>query len=140
MITTEWKFYTHTSALDTSKTYRSDIVYCASSYASDGCWIETYGMKLEKGNHATPWVPHTADAIYTKMEYNDGVEYDVSGFGNNGTIYNTLTQLSDTPCYDSSTVFDGSGYIKSANQIGGGLTTFTFSCWFKPDSRVLTSG
>ena len=47
-------------------------------------WIECSWMKLEKGDHATPWVPHSTDALYAAMGFNDGIEYDVSGNGYNG--------------------------------------------------------
>lgn len=64
--------------------------------------------------HPTPWIPNSADALYTKMGLNGNVEYDCSGFGNNGEYYaydstGSVTYESDTPRYNTST------HIASAN-------------------------
>ena len=65
-------------------------------------------IKLEKGTVATPWCPNSSDALYTALGYDDGIEYDTSGYGNNGTsIDNTLTYSTDSPRYLASTVFNG---------------------------------
>lgn len=70
-------------------------------------------IKMEKGSVATPWCPNSADGEYTALGFNDGIEYDVSGFKNNGTKYGNLNWSSDTPRYNACYEFDGTGdYIR----------------------------
>ena len=70
--------------------------------------ITINNIKLEKGTIATPWCPNSSDALYTALGYDDGIEYDTSGYGHNGTsIDNTLTYSIDSPRYLASTVFNG---------------------------------
>lgn len=74
-------------------------------------WIRH--IKFEIGDHATPWCPNSADSEYATLGYNDTVEYDVSGFKNNGTKYGDLDWSSDTPRYNACYEFDGTGdYIR----------------------------
>lgn len=63
--------------------------------------------KLEEGNTATPWSPSPLDTLTTTMGLNDNVEYDTSGYGNNGTRIGTFSWTSDTPKYAVSQVFNG---------------------------------
>lgn len=71
-------------------------------------------IKFEKGDKATPWCPNSSDALATTMGMNDGIEYDCSGFENNGEYYaydsnGSISYTSDTPKYHVST------HIASAN-------------------------
>lgn len=70
-------------------------------------------IKLERGNHATPWCPNAADEKYTLLGLNNNVQYDISGFQNNGTK-NNITYSSDAPKYNVSSVFNSAdtSYIK----------------------------
>lgn len=61
----------------------------------------------------TPWIPNVNDPEYTKMGYNNNIEYDVSGFKNNGTKVGALTYSSDTPKYWTSTYFTSGTYINA---------------------------
>ena len=67
--------------------------------------------KIELGEVCTPWVPATTDSLYSTMGFNDGIEYDVSGYGHNGTKTGAFAYDSDTPRYNTSTVFSGSNHI-----------------------------
>lgn len=110
-------------------------MYLAIYPTADGSKTGYYALpKLEKGSVTTPWTPNPEDSEYTKMGFDDGIEYDVSGYGNNGDIIGTLTYTSDTPRYNTATYFNGSSYIKT---LSGELTwnnfeLLTISAWMKP--------
>lgn len=67
--------------------------------------ISFKSIKLEEGSIATPWIPNPADAEYSALGFDDGIEYDVSGYGHNGTKTG-VTYSSDSPRYNTSTKFD----------------------------------
>lgn len=89
--------------------------------------------KVELGDHATPWLPNPADAAYTALGFNNGIEYDVSGYGNNGTRNGTFSWSSDTPRYNTSTVFNGTdNCIKFPfNDFCTNGDIFTMNIWWK---------
>jgi len=68
--------------------------------------ISFKNIKVEEGEIATPWIPNPADAEYSALGFDDGIEYDVSGYGNNGTKVGDITYDSDTPRYNTSAVLD----------------------------------
>lgn len=84
--------------------------------------------KVETGLVHTPWLPNSADALYSSMGLDDNIEYDVSGYQNNGTITGSLTCSSDTPRYMVSTVFDSGMNIESVNPLAT-CSEFTITGW-----------
>lgn len=98
---------------------------------------EVWDLKVEEGSIATPWVPNSADALYSAMGLDDGIEHDVSGYQHNGDIIGDLTYTSDTPRYNVST------HIGATNQKihVSGLTTsgfgnsYSFAWWGKRSSN-----
>lgn len=63
-------------------------------------------VKLEKGFIATPWCPNSSDELATTMGMNDGIEYDCSGFGNNGEKTTTINYSSNSARYMGSYEFN----------------------------------
>lgn len=91
-------------------------------------------VKVEVGSKATPWCPFSSDSLYSALGFNDGIEYDCSGFGNNATKTNNVTISSDTPRHLGSYYFDGN---KSWYQMDRPLydyynNDFSISVWLKP--------
>lgn len=116
-IPTEWKRVSLTATLNDSF-----FIHNTSAEIGDyiGIWFYTYYIdetiqirrpKLEISDHVTPWIPNTSDAEYSKIGFNDGIEYDCSGYGHNGTKTGTFGYSPDTPRYNASTVFGGSNHI-----------------------------
>lgn len=83
-------------------------VYLAMYPKTGGGHVYFEKPKLEKGSIATPWCPNSSDVLATTMGLNGMVEYDTSGYCNNGTWHGTHTNTSDTPKYAVSTTATGS--------------------------------
>lgn len=107
-----------------TSTSTSDNIYIGFNTAKTGSnvTLQLCGVKLEKGDKMTPWVPNSNESMYTTLGLNGTIEHDCSGFCNNGTRTGTFNWISDTPKYQVSTSFNGSNYI--------GLTP--------PDSEIQT--
>lgn len=80
----------------------NDFIEFYTNYGTSN-WFKISNLKIEKGSIATPWCPNTADALATTLGMNNNVEYDCSGYCNNGEKINALTYTSDTPKYNVST-------------------------------------
>ena len=113
-------------------------VYLAMYPTTGGGYTYFEKPKLEIGNKATPWCPNSADELYNTLGLNDDVEYDTSGYGNNGTKINTLIHSSDTPKYNISTHFGATNQkIHIDNLITTGFSnSYSFAWWGKRSSNT----
>lgn len=114
-------------------------------------WIEFYSnyntenkitinnLKIEKGSIATPWCPNSSDELATTMGLNSTIEYDCSGFCNNGNkMTDTITYTSDTAKYQVSTHFNGTydGILIENLQLSDIINSaITYAFWIKPESE-----
>lgn len=133
----EWQFFKYTvtniqytgsdASTNTSIWKRIEI------YAPHKMKVQVKQIKVEEGEVATPWCPNSADELAISMDLNGTIEYDTSGYGNNGAKNNSPTYSSDTAKYNVSTHLDG---VNQTIQLPN-LTTltpdsiFTFNIWFK---------
>lgn len=101
-------------------------------YIKDKCSISN--LKLEVSDKATPWTPNPADDEYAAMGYDEPIEYDVSGYGNNATKVGTIVASGDTPRYSTSSSFDGSSYIINNTSTIHLSNEFTIAWWGKVNS------
>ena len=127
--------YSHTFKLNDTQV-ASTSKYCRVRLrnATDGAIIKIWNSKLEKGSIETPWSPASSDTLADTLGLNSTIEYDCSGYENNGTRTGTFTWSSDTPKYNVSTQFNGSNYIKT---LPGQFTwsnydNLTIAAWMKP--------
>ena len=77
------------------------------------------------------------EVVPFRTQYSD-VVYDVSGFGNNGTINGELSVSDDSPRYDISTKFNGSdsGILIDNLYLSNIINTaVTYSFWIKPSGE-----
>lgn len=91
--------------------------------------FDVNNIKLEEGSIATPWCPNSTDELATTMGLNDNVEYDCSGFCNNGTRTGTFSWISDTPKYNVSTGITAGGGIFTPMNIT--FLQYTIAFWAK---------
>lgn len=85
----------------------------------------------------TPWIPNPSDPEYSTMGLDDGIEYDCSGFGNNGMKAGTITWDSNTARYNSCYAMTGTSYIncgKPYEFIPDGSEEFTVNMWAYEDA------
>ena len=95
-------------------------------------------LKYELGSIATPWCPNSADELYNTLRLNDNIQYDISGYGNNGTKIGTFNYNSDTSKYNVSTKIAASASgIKLTNFSIGNI--WSMSVWFKYPSQDSSS-
>lgn len=92
--------------------------------------------KLELSSTATPWCPNSSDILYSTLGYNDNIEYDCSGYSNNGTKSGTIICDSDSPRYTTSYKFGStSTKIKLPTMTYSNFgNSYTFSWWQKNTS------
>ena len=106
---------------------------------SQTIWVSN--IKLEEGDHATPWTPCATDDEYSSMGYNGTTIYDTSGYLHNGTS-SGISYSSDTPRYSASTVFDANtdtvaiSPCWSLNQV---IDKMSVSIWFKTNTMNSTA-
>ena len=125
-VTTEWQRFSHTFTpyISTSSgTWAGISVYGV--YGS-GAIVSVRNVKLELGTKSTP-----ISQISNKI-------YDCSGYGNNGSILESLNLNNDKPRYNYSTNFDGntSGILIENLNISNIINTaMTYSFWIKPNGE-----
>ena len=83
--------------------------------------LSVKNVKLELGEKSTPWIPNSADALYSKMGLDNGIVYDCSGYEHNGSVVGTgVTYSSEAPRYTCSTDFQQSDATNSYINLGTG--------------------
>ena len=93
-------------------------------------------LKLEKGEKRTPWCPNSSDNLAAEMGLNGTIEYDCSGYCNNGTRTGTFSWTSNTPKYAVSTTINSSKIQCITNPITGDDPIFSIGFWFKLKSNI----
>ncbi len=101
-------------------------------------------FKIEKGDRATPWCPHTSDSLYSSLGLDSTTEPDCSGLANNGTKIGGLSPSTNPASirYESCYDFDGStGSVQIPNLaalVPSG--EFTMNCWIYHDNTWSSEG
>lgn len=89
-------------------------------------------IKVEYGSSPTPWCPNPSDTLYSTLGYNDRIEYDCSGYGNNGTKVGNIVWSGDSPRYNGSYIpTNNSSYISTTLNTPGYANSYTISYWAK---------
>ena len=91
-------------------------------------------FKIEKGDKATSWCPHTSDSLYTSLGLDSTAEPDCSGYLRNANKVNSPASLPGSPRYEVGCKFTGSEYLTFPNPLTSSSTEFSISCWVKFDN------
>ena len=143
-VISEYKRYIFTGK--TTKTNINSIVISNYKNYGRGNTNNTTGtlyiknIKLELGQKATPWCPHEADELYNQLELNNNIQYDTSGYNNNGIKTGNFTYDSDTPKYSVSMIFDKASYINIGQPLFYARDEVTVNLWVKADSWATNPG
>ena len=132
----KWRKFSYTFVAPTDGDYSKNMSWYIYGTSGGNGKMYIRHPKLEEGSAATPWCPNSADELATTMGLNDNVEYDCSGYCNNGTRTGTFSWTSDTPKYNVSTSFNGSAKIERDSLMG---EVYTLSCWAKTTKNKSTS-
>lgn len=95
----------------------------------NGDYVCLFAPKLEYGDKPTPWCPNSADSLATQLGYNTNIEYDVSGYCNNGTKYNITDYISNSPRYSVATKFNGTNSYINVGCGGMVKDEITINIW-----------
>ena len=126
--------------IPTTVTYISALTFAlqATNYPAadnDATWY-IKNCKLEIADEPTPWCPNQRDELYFQWGMDENIEYDVSGYSNNGTKIGNLNYESNSPRYNASTYFNGTDACIKASPMTLDMTNITFSMWYKPTSAI----
>ena len=125
----------------TSPTTWSSLSSGVDTYCRFGPTLRSNGtvsfrnIKIELGSIATPWCPNLSDEAASTMGLNGTTEYDISGYGYNGTRIGTLDWTSDTPKYCVSTEFEDYTRKLRAPLVLTNPTAITIAVWIKSSNK-----
>lgn len=138
-ITPEWQYVTHTWTYNTSQ-YQAIVFYGNSSDRQwkNGDWIEIKNFKIEEGSVATPYIPNSAETKYSIISTNSGIEYDLSGYGHNGTK-TSIGQITDSPRYNNGIDFTAKASHLTFDKAVTTADALTMCIWAKLDSDSLST-
>lgn len=109
----------------------TDVLEFYSNYNTEN-EIFISNIKVERGTKATQWSPNPSDTLYATMGIGNAVEYDISGYQNNGTRTGNYTWSSNSHKYNVSTYFeDYTRYISCLINNDMIPDSITMSCWIK---------
>ena len=125
----EWVKVVQKFKCTVNSVFRSFFIYFANT--SQTIWVSD--VKLEEGDTATPWMPHTSDSDYASLGFNTATVYDISGYAHNGTYSSTWpTFIIGAPRYQVAAVFANNVYISiPLPNVTGFANTYTFAWWAK---------
>ena len=134
-LTPEWKRYWITWKTRSDVSGTKNIVVGRIQNKGTGAECYIAGLKFEEGDKNSIWSPNQADDLYSQLGYDSTTVYDTSGFKNNAEKINTPIYTSDTALYDSCINFNQSGYLKNTS-LNLYANELTICFWVKIPSLI----
>lgn len=120
-------------------TVSGQLVYFSRSTSLRGTNVTVLfkNIKVEEGTVETPWCPAITDSLYTSLNNNSNIIYDLSGYHNNGIIIGSLKAITPSPKYNCATHIPAtSSKIHISNFLTSGFSnSYSFAWWGKRDSN-----
>lgn len=138
----KWRKFSYTFVAPTDGDYSKNMSWYIYGQSGGNGKMYMRHPKLEEGSVATSWCPNSSDALATTMGLNDNIEYDTSGYCNNGTRTGTFSWISDTPKYNVSQYFNnptGTSTLSDKIYISASPNLYlpsaiTVGFWFKKEA------
>ena len=137
-VTSEWKRYSYSFTTSSSPTTGS-MTYSVSQ--SSGVTLQLRLPKLELGEKATPWMPHSSDTLYSAMGLNSNIVYDCSGYKHDGTL-SGVSYDQETPRYSVAMKFPENASTVTVSPCfssGQTINEMSVSVWFKTNTLNSTA-
>ena len=112
-----------------------------SSTSGTAAILKVANMKLEKGEIATPYIPHSSDTIYATEGFANKYYQDCSGYNRTITKGGTATIADNSP-RGTGTYMTSGCYVQATSgfPLSAAMPTWTVAMWFKPDiGKTFTS-
>lgn len=124
------KSYTLTSGANSTK---ARVFLLTNASTAKEAWFNL--PKLEKSSIVTPWCPNTSDALYSSLGFDSSTVYDISGYGNNGTLSSSKPSVDpDSQRYSASMLFNGSNNYIVCGRGSMVRDAITINMWAYMDS------
>lgn len=130
---TNWRL--HTVTFNWTKTTKLTACFYMTIPASSTITIYLCGLKLEKGNKATPYIPHVEETVYTNCNYSNMYWQEVSGYNRTITKSGTFDIAKDCP-KGTGTDFNKAKIVVADGFPVGTQTPFTIVYWHKAPTNT----
>lgn len=123
----------HVVTFKWTKTTKLTACFYVTVPASSTIDFQVCGIKLEKGDKATPYVPHVSETAFTEHGYATLYKDDASGYNHTTTVTGTnLSPATDSP-RGTGTNINKSGKITVVDVLPNGevFPVFTINAWVR---------
>lgn len=125
----------HTRTFKWTRTTSLTLCFYVPVPASSTVDFQICGLKLEKGDKATPYIPKSTETAYTSYGYGDKFKEDCSGYNNVAIVTGSAMTNASGASRGSGTNWNGSGrLVYSTGMPVGTQTLFTINTWLRTTS------
>ena len=112
-----------------------------SSTSGTAAILKVYNMKIEKGEKATPFVPHKNDSFYNGKGFGVNYKDECSGY-NRGITTSGTAMIGEESPRGTGTYCTSGCYLQATSgfPLSPAMSSWTIALWFKPDiGKTFTS-
>jgi hypothetical protein len=131
----------HTVTFKWTKTTKLTACFYVTVPANSTVDFQLCGIKLEKGDTATPYIPHVNETAYTSRGYANNYKDECSGYNRGITNGGTAVIGEESP-RGTGTYCTSGCYLQATSgfPLSSAMPSWTIALWFKPDiGKTFTS-